>query len=156
MLRLALIAAGVGAIILLASRSAGKFKIEANGYGNPVLRNGVLQLPIIVRITNPFPTSINIDRINADVYLQKSDQFEFVGKVDQGINIKPGTFDYALNAVLNLQSVFSDFFNTAANILAKKQVMVRTEVTAFYGGVRLPTQIITSPINLQIWISFAP
>lgn len=142
------IIAGIIGLIVWGAKSATKWTIKPVGYGVPKFQNWVLTLPILLQFSNPIPASVNIDRIVADIYLQKTTGFDFVGRVDQPLRIPSGTSVHELHAQIDIQKVFGDILNTAANAWNQKQLVVRTEVTAWYGGLRIPTQTITSPIQL--------
>ena len=150
------IAAAVIALLVWGSNVARKtlslFQFDIVGYGKPTLAGQLLTVPLQIRYKNPTPLPINVDRLSADIYLDKNGTFVKAATVDQPVTLQPGESIQWLMPVLNLQNVFGgNFLNTLAamqQILQSKKLTIRTDAIAVYKGVAVPQQSFTNEIDL--------
>ena len=130
------------------------FTFSITGYGVPTVNGWNVSLPVAVRFVNPLPVGIDIDQVTATLYLTKNDQWVQVGNVQQPISIGGGTSDINITAQLNLQDYLGgsilDSLKTLYSSLQSKSIAVRTDVSATYAGLTLPTQSITQNVSLPI------
>lgn len=135
-----------------AKQALSSFKFDIVSYGRPTLSEMYLTVPLQIRFTNPTPLPISVDRLIADVYIDKNGEFVPGAQINQPVVIPPGvTTDWVLPKV-NLQSIFGgNWLNTTAaisSILSRKKIKIRTDVIAIYKGIELPQQSFTSDIPL--------
>jgi hypothetical protein len=148
---------GIGAIVWAVQRgmkAAQNFNFEIAGYGTPRLSNWVLSLPIKIRFINPTNVSINADSVLVDIYLWKSNTFEFVGNVVKSpLVIAGGTSVIEIIPNIDLRKLFSgNILATAQNILSSRTVKVRADVSVTYSGITIPKQSITNDIDISSYI----
>lgn len=145
-------AVAVGLLIWGANQArtaVAQFAYKVVGYGKPSIKAFILQVPIIVRFTNPLPLGTTIDRFIADVFLKRGNQYQWIGKLDQAVTIPTGVSDQVLVPALDLQRLISGNILDVVNQLSSTgTIELRTDVTAIYGGIALPTQSFTNKITL--------
>lgn len=129
-----------------------KFKFEVVSFSKPALQGAYLTVPLQIRFTNPTPLPISIDKLVADVYIDKNGEFVPAVRVNQSVTIQPGVTHEWIAPVADLQSIFGgNFLNTTVaiqQILLSKKIKIRADVTATYQGVELPEQSFTSEIPI--------
>lgn len=106
---------GIGA----AKTAASKFHFDITGYGKPSMSNWVLTVPITVTINNPTPLPVNADRVVADLYILKGNQWVPAAHLDQAVTVPPGETQQIFNANANIASIFGgNVFSTLSALLA--------------------------------------
>jgi hypothetical protein len=132
-----------------AKNYAAKFAYRITGYGKPKLTGYVIQVPIQIEFNNPAPLTITIERFIADVFMWKNGAYEFVGRLDQPVQLPSGRSNQVLAPSLDLQKLFSgNAFQTITDTLKNRSIDLRTEITATFQGVALPKQV----FNNTIWL----
>lgn len=130
-----------------------KFSFDVVGYAKPTLNGLVLTVPLQIRFTNPTPLPIQVDRLHADVYLEKNGQFVPAAKLDAPVTIQPGTTTDWIMPAADLQAIFGgSLLNTltaAQQIYATKKFKIRSDITVVFKGVTLPMQSITNTIDIS-------
>lgn len=136
-----------------AKKVLGKFSFDVVGYSKPTLNGLVLTVPLQIVFKNPTPLPIQVDRLYADVYLEKNGQFVPAAKLDTPVTIQPGTTTDWIMPTADLQQIFGgSLLNTltaAQQIYATKQFKIRSDITVVYMGVTLPQQSITNTIDIS-------
>jgi hypothetical protein len=148
---------GAAALLVWGSKEGkkllNKFSFDVVGYAKPTLNGLVLTVPLQIRFTNPTPLPIQVDRLHADVFLEKNGQFVPAAKLDTPVTIQPGiTTDWIMPAA-DLQAIFGgSLLNTltaAQQIYATKKFNIRSDITVVFKGVTLPMQSITNTIDIS-------
>lgn len=150
------IAAGLIGVVVWGSKSIqeaiSKFKFDVVGYGRPTLSGMVITIPLQIKFKNPTPLPIAIDRLIVDAYIDKNGTFVPAAKLDGPVTIPPGDSTQWIMPAANLQSIFGGtFLNTVAaaqQIIQRKILTIRSDVTVTIKGVTLPQQSITNDVKL--------
>lgn len=150
------IAAGIAALLFwgfdAAKKALGAFSFAISRYGSPTLRGAFLQVPITVSFNNPSPVAINLDKVHADIYIQKFGQWIKAGVIDQPITLPPGRNEQTLVPQIDYGAILGGSLATTlftvGTALLKQSVPVRTDITVTYGGVAFPTQSYTNNISI--------
>jgi hypothetical protein len=147
-----------GAIALLvwgakaAQKTLSDFRFDIVGYGKPTINGWNLTVPLQIKYKNPTPLPINVDQLIGDIYLNKNGTFVLAAKVNQPVTLDPGTSLQWLYPALDLQAVFGgSLANTILaiqEVINRKTLTIRSDITAVYGGITLPMQSITNEIDL--------
>jgi hypothetical protein len=121
-------------------------------FGKPTLRNYALSVPLVLRFNNSTPVPINIDRLYADIYVYRINQFVKGATLDQPVQIAPGTSTQTIFPQVNLDNLFGgDALQTTqflSHILLKKEITIRVDYRPIFHGVALPLQSFTDTIPL--------
>ena len=151
---------GIAAVIIglvvwgskVAIKTLSLFQFDIVGYGKPTLAGQLLTIPLQIHYKNPTPIPIHLDRLKAEIYLDKNGTFIQAATVDQPVTLQPGESVQWLTPILNLQNVFGgNFLTTLAalqQILQNKKLTIRTDAIAVYKGVALPQQSFINEIDL--------
>lgn len=136
-----------------AQKTLSAFQFDVVGYGRPTLTGAMLTVPLQLRFKNPTSLPILIDRLYADVYLLKNNEFVQAARVNDPVNIPPGESNQWAYPVINIQNIFGgDVIATLTavqQILASKKLTVRTKAIAVYKGITLPEQTFTNQIDIS-------
>lgn len=150
------IVAGAAILLVLGYKFAKKaidgFSFEITGYGRPTISGYELAVPLKVQTTNPTSLPINVDRLDADIYLNKMGNWVLAGQVSQPVAMQPGTSEEWLYPRVNLQNVFGgDVIQTLsalAELQRTKKLELRADVGAQYGAVSIPKQSFTQTVDI--------
>lgn len=151
------VGASVIGLVFLAYRyvknAMANFDVEITGYGTPKVSNLSVTVPLIVKFKNPTPIPIKADKVLAEVYIQKNNQFVKAATVNQALTIQPGKSTQNIFPVIDLKSIFGgNILNTATSVISmlnSKKILVKADVTVLYKGIALPTQTITEELPLS-------
>lgn len=148
--------AGVVGLLVWGSKAAqtalSNFKFDVAGYGKPTFKGMVVTVPLQITFSNPTPVPIHIDRLIADVYIDKNGTWTLAAKVNEPVNIVPGNSSQWIFPSADLASIFGgsllNTLTTAQQIYTNKKMRIRSDVTLIVKGVALPQQSITNDISL--------
>lgn len=146
---------GGGAIIALVwwgakylQNAAKNFQFDVTGYGRPQIQSTFLTVPLLVKFTNPTPIPVSVDNFRADIYLNKNGTYVPAGFVAQALTVPPGTTEQWINPSVDLKAIFGgDMVGTGiflAQLLAKKAIDIRTDISVVFAGITLPKQSFTN------------
>lgn len=150
------IGAGLIGLLYLGAKAAknaiANFSFNITGYRTPKLSGTKLTIPLEVTFTNPTPLPINIDKLVADIYMDKNGSWVKAAQIAQPVAIAPGTSMQVISPVVDLKSILSgnliDNINALDTLVNTRKVKVRGDVTAVYQGVTLPSQSFTNEIEV--------
>jgi hypothetical protein len=113
----------------------------------------VITVPLQIKFSNPTPVPIAIERLIADVYLEKNGQFVPAAKVNEAVSIPSGESTQWLMPTADLQSIFGgNLLNTlvsAGQVYQNQKLRIRSDVTLVVKGISLPMQSITNDVKLS-------
>lgn len=136
-----------------AQRTLSDFQFDVVGYGKPSLIGSLLTVPLQMRYKNPTPLPISVDRLTADIFLLKNNQFIQAANINQPVSIPPGESNQWVYPTLNLQNIFGGDLTTTLvaiqQILASKKLTIRTDAIAEYKGITLPKQSFTNQVDIS-------
>jgi hypothetical protein len=150
-IKIGLGAALVGLVVVAskAQQLLKNFDVKVSGFGVPAIKNYNLSLPIRLRITNPIAFGLSMDRVRADLYLYKLNQWQYVGFADQHVDIPAGSSDLVITPSVDIKSILTgNIIDTALSIMQTKTLNVRADVTAYVLGIALPVQSFSQQVNL--------
>lgn len=113
------------------------FSFSISRYGSPSLANGFLRVPIAVMFNNPSPVSITLDRVQAQIYIQKFGQWVKAGTIDQPLTLPPGQAEQVLVPNIDYSAILSGGLATnlvaITQALAQQSIPVKTDLAITYG-----------------------
>lgn len=129
---------------------ANQFGFRVVSYGTPDIDGTTIDLPINVEFNNPSPAPINLDNVDAKIYLNKNGWTQ-VASVSQPLNLPSGLNTVTIKAKIDLGKIFGGNFlqtlQAAEAIYAQKFLQVKTDATVTYGGITFPTQTFIQNTN---------
>lgn len=144
---LALVLVGVS----LAKDALSQLTVKVVGYGKPTISNWILHLPIIVHVNNRSDLSVTLNRVVADLYIQKDQAWVAAAHVDQSISVPPGETNQTIYAQGNIANIFGGNIFSTINALSnayKGKLPIKVEVTVYYAGIALPKQTFNDTISI--------
>jgi hypothetical protein len=136
---------------LEARKAAANFALKVTGYGTPRFSGAYsLVIPVNLQVNNPTPLPVNIDSMNAEVYLLKSGTWLPVGfvNVTTPVLVAPGKTTHAISPVLNLQNIGTISMAELKNIFATGELKLRTVISARYGALNIKPAPFESKIDI--------
>lgn len=153
--KLGLVAGVVGLLVWgakAAEDAIKSFKFDVVGYGKPTFKGMVVTVPLEIKFSNPTPVPIHVDRLIADVYLDKNGSWALAAKLNEVVNIVPGTSSQWIFPTADLASILGgsliNTLTTAQQMYTNKKMRIRSDVTVIYKGVALPQQSFINEISL--------
>jgi LEA14-like dessication related protein len=143
------IAAGILGAGYLAYKAAQKgiesITVEVVGIGKPAVNNQLfMTVPIELEFDNPTFIPIRVDRIHADIYLNKNGEWVKGATATQPVSISTGKSRQMIYPVLDLNSIFGgNIINTTqavVNLIQTKTLQMRADVRITWLGFTLPMQ----------------
>lgn len=129
---------------------ASQFGFKVVGYGTPSLDGTTINLPVELQFNNPTPASINIDNVDAKIYMNKNGWI-LAATVSQPVTLPAGLNTVTIKAKIELGKILGgnilDTLTAAAAIIAQKFLQVKTELNVTYAGATFPTQTFTQNIE---------
>lgn len=135
--------AGVAALAYLGYTSVknavSAFSFAVSRYGSPSLSSGFLRVPIAVSFNNPTPIPINLDRVYAEIFIQKFGKWVKAGIIDQPLTIPSGQTEQVLVPDIDYAAILGGGLATnllmISAALAQSAIPVKTDLTITYQGV---------------------
>lgn len=139
-------------VVDAAKKAAAQFSVRVVAFSTPSLSSGILTVPLVAEVHNPSTLAVNVDRVVADLYILKSNQWIAAGHVDQPISVPAGDSRQVVYAQANLKNIFGgNIFFTAETIAAtlSNQLKIKVDVTGSYAGVPIPKQSFTDTVHIS-------
>lgn len=135
-----------------AKKAIADFQFDVTGYGKPTLSGMMLTVPLQVKFTNPTPIPITVEKFIGDVYIDKNNVFVPAARIEQPVAIPPGVSVQWIYPVINIPGIFGgNVAETAiflSKILATKIIRIRSDISAVYKGISLPSQSFTNTVDI--------
>jgi len=153
--KIAIGAVTVGALIFGIKKfidSTSGFDFEPVRYGLPSVKGSVVILPVVVRFNNPTPLDINLNQFLANIFYLKDKTFQQVARINQRLSVPKGVSEQVFLVDISLSDIFSGgaFWTSLINTLTTKQITIRADVTANYGGIAISPKPFIQQIDIPL------
>lgn len=134
----------IAGIFYLASRSTSlvkEFAFRVTGFGIPSLNQWLLTVPINVEFNNFIGIPLNLDRLAGVLSVWVGNQWSPVATFSQPVTIQPGVQTITVDTTLDLKKfAAANLATVAMNILQTRKVFLRSEISAQYGPLNIPSE----------------
>lgn len=151
-LKLGIGAALIAGVFYLATRSTAlvkEFAFRISGFGVPSLNQWLLTVPIVVEFNNFIGLPLNVDQLSGVLSVWVGNQWVQVATFSQPVTIQPGKQNVTVDTTVDLKKfAAANLATVAITIIQTRKVFLRSEISAQYGMLNIPSEPFEKELNV--------